>query len=127
MLAKLKPEIKTLWLEALRSGQYEQGVAALRSAENKFCCLGVLCDIAAKHNMGEWVEDTPWRFEISGTADTVLIPPPIVDWAFEVQPHTRVDYWDLGEGMVADGKSLANLNDHGTTFEEIANIIEKEL
>lgn len=36
------------WLEALRSGKYKQGVGALRRETlegEKFCCLGVLCDI----------------------------------------------------------------------------------
>lgn len=30
---------------ALRSGDYKQGQRKLRSYENKFCCLGVACDL----------------------------------------------------------------------------------
>lgn len=44
----MKPEIRDIWKAALTSGEYEQGVGALRSEENKFCCLGVLCDIYIK-------------------------------------------------------------------------------
>ena len=31
------------WLEALRSGQYQQGITYLCSSDNKYCCLGVAC------------------------------------------------------------------------------------
>lgn len=51
-----------LWLEALESGQYVQGVGALRTARSPnpddnldgFCCLGVLCDLATKDGDGKW-------------------------------------------------------------------------
>jgi len=33
------------WLAALRSGKYTQGRGCLRSIEDKFCCLGVACDV----------------------------------------------------------------------------------
>jgi hypothetical protein len=45
----MKPEIKKMWLEALRSGQYKQGGGALRPhGGNEFCCLGVLCNLHAQ-------------------------------------------------------------------------------
>lgn len=47
--------LKTKWLEALRSGKYKQGRYGLRSEDDRFCCLGVLCDISG---LGEW-EDLP--------------------------------------------------------------------
>lgn len=40
----MNKKIKKLWLKALRSGEYKQGKLALR-IKNKYCCLGVLCDI----------------------------------------------------------------------------------
>lgn len=44
----MNPEIKTKWVEALRSGKYKQGKKSLRSREgDKYCCLGVLCDLYA--------------------------------------------------------------------------------
>lgn len=33
------------WVEALRSGKYEQGEYQLRTEDDKFCCLGVLCEV----------------------------------------------------------------------------------
>lgn len=44
---KLKPEVKQKWLQALRSGSYKQGKHVLRTADNHYCCLGVLCDVVA--------------------------------------------------------------------------------
>ena len=38
----MDPEIKRQWVEALRSGKYEQGRLFLER-DGKFCCLGVLC------------------------------------------------------------------------------------
>jgi len=37
-------ELKEKWIEALRSGKYEQGRGFLRR-KDKYCCLGVLCDL----------------------------------------------------------------------------------
>lgn len=42
---KIPPELKAKWLQALRSGKYKQGQNALRTADNCFCCIGVLADI----------------------------------------------------------------------------------
>ena len=36
-------QIKEKWVTALRSGKYRQGHGQLRSEDDKFCCLGVLC------------------------------------------------------------------------------------
>jgi hypothetical protein len=36
------------WIEALESGEYQQGYGALRQDNNEgdtYCCLGVLCDV----------------------------------------------------------------------------------
>lgn len=55
---KMNPEVKALWIEALRSGKYQQGQGALRrisdgGGPDQFCCLGVLCDLAPTE-LGSW-------------------------------------------------------------------------
>ena len=58
----MKAEYKKLWIEALRSGQYQQGQCELRSADDSRCCLGVLCDVVdsskwiynERHERYEW-------------------------------------------------------------------------
>lgn len=49
----MKEEIKTLWVNALRSGKYKQGKHKLRG-DDSFCCFGVLCDVGLK---GMWAKD----------------------------------------------------------------------
>src|SRR6185369_2249558 len=49
----MNAEIKAKWLEALRSGKYQQGTQFLRN-KGKYCCLGVLCDVV---NPKAWVEE----------------------------------------------------------------------
>ena len=51
MLNEIEPmnqEYKNLWVKALRSKKYEQGIGHLHNSESgkdKFCCLGVLCEV----------------------------------------------------------------------------------
>lgn len=52
-------DIKSKWIAALRSGEYQQGTAQLMQDHPdgyKFCCLGVLCDIIDKEG---WDLDHP--------------------------------------------------------------------
>lgn len=55
---KLKPDVKARWLEALRSGEYQQGKDQLSVGEQhatefseargvSYCCLGVLAKVCA--------------------------------------------------------------------------------
>src|SRR5271165_690928 len=48
----MNKSIKKKWLKALRSGDYKQGRDVLRKVgrdgEDRWCCLGVLCDIIDK-------------------------------------------------------------------------------
>ena len=42
------------WIEALLSNNYPQGNGCLRNHENKYCCLGVFCDISGR---GKWLQN----------------------------------------------------------------------
>ena len=48
----MTPELKTKWIDALRSGKYVQGNGHL-CADNKYCCLGVLYEVMG----GKWISD----------------------------------------------------------------------
>jgi hypothetical protein len=41
----MRKKVKQLWVDALRSGKYEQGRKVLCSLDNKYCCLGVLTEV----------------------------------------------------------------------------------
>jgi hypothetical protein len=59
----LTPEVVTDWIIALRSDQYPQGQTQLRSMNDKYCCLGVLCDVLHRtRNVGEWRKMKHWWF-----------------------------------------------------------------
>lgn len=51
-MAKIsKQKLRKLWAEALRSGKYGWGKKALNPEPGKFCCLGVLCEVAKEHGL----------------------------------------------------------------------------
>lgn len=47
----MNKEIKALWIEALESGQYQQGRGMLRNEKGEYCCLGVLCELAVQEGV----------------------------------------------------------------------------
>ena len=102
----MKKGLKARWIAALRSGKYQQGAGALRDADNRFCCLGVLCDI---------VESRGWRQTVPGS------------WHFhdENTGHTDCAYAPAWVLSIEKQIALANMNDRdGKTFAEIADYIE---
>ena len=110
----MKLEIKKRWLEALRSGEYEQGKDVLRRNDS-FCCLGVLCDIFAKEGCSKWDEpDDKGVRHIEN--DKGALPLCVVLWSGIKDGNPFID-----------GYSLSAWNDGGKSFKEIADIIEKEL
>jgi len=51
MATKMNPDVKTKWVEALRSGEYRQTKHKLHTKRGGFCCLGVLCEVAIKEGL----------------------------------------------------------------------------
>jgi len=60
------------WIEALRSGKYTQGQSCLRSRGDKFCCLGVLCDITSRKDWEVVVFDEEYSYYSILEEDSVL-------------------------------------------------------
>lgn len=102
--------LKTKWLEALRSGKYKQGTLALKTVGERFCCLGVLADI---HPDYKWVEKK-YDFDDEPFFDAVTR-----DYeCHEVLSSTLIP------GDVQE--KLARLNDNDRwSFDEIAEYIEE--
>ena len=117
--------IKEKWLAALRSGKYKQGANALRSRQNKFCCLGVLCDIHRKETkIGKWGKDFSGKFYFINTKKSTeefktigILPKIVMLWA-GLKDNNPV---------INGAQTLASLNDRGDSFEKIADIIEEKL
>jgi hypothetical protein len=121
----MNEEVKKLWTDALR-GEFKdkQGKGRLRTLDDHYCCLGVLCELHRRaHNLG--VEE--WR-KLSTTSiwykgESVQLPLEVRTWAELTYANPAIKD---GDGTT----NLADLND-GTiadhSFEEIADIIEKNL
>lgn len=128
----MKTEIKALWTDALRSGVYTQTQNHLRDAKG-FCCLGVLCDIAKDQIGAQWGEMHPTGcdFIYGDGIEAGCLPPVVQEWAGLSDRNPGVNIGTTGSGSgphaVESRASLANLNDSGMSFREIADIIEKSL
>ena len=104
-------ELKARWVEALRSGKYKQGRGVLRSLNDEFCCLGVLCDVAGV----EWVPSSN-----SGECAYAAI--------FEGDDSVLMLPRELGRRLASPHQvDLSNRNDKGASFADIADYIEANL
>lgn len=138
----MNPEIKERWLSALRSGDYTQDTRYLATQNSDggfdYCCLGVLCDLAVR----EGAIDSPvvvdyWKrgkdslmvqaFKLDeeslATGDILearVLPPKVQEWA-----GLKSD----SPGFVSRDEvhCLAELNDNGRSFSDIADLIEEHL
>ena len=104
------------WVAALRSGEYKQGKGALRPTKNSYCCLGVACELYRQAEGGTWQnDDAGFTFQ----NNTKVLPPCVSVWLGLTFPGGSY----LG-GVYYD--SLTAQNDGGSTFSEIADVIESE-
>ena len=108
----MKQDIKDKWVAALRSGEYPQTTGSLRDEEG-YCCLGVLCDLLKDDNE-EWIKSER-AYNILN--DCGLLPVKIQELAG--MESTEGVFFEVGLEL-----NLAELNDEGSTFVDIANIIE---
>lgn len=101
---KLPPDLKTKWLEALRSGQYKQGTSCLHN-EDSYCCLGVFSEIQGR---------------LAGAYDGIDGSGLLLS---DNNPHNFLNAVEICE-ICGIPCGLACINDKGATFAEIADIIE---
>lgn len=112
----LNADVMRLWVDALRSGEYEQTTGVLTrvddNGERSHCCLGVLTELAIENGV-----DIPTKVE-----DGCVIYGE--DW-FGMTP-TEVQEWASFHSTLPNGMHLPTLNDQGATFAEIADLIEEQ-
>lgn len=106
------------WVKALRSGAYQQGRNRLHSVQgDTYCCLGVLCAIAANEGVVEETSNgTAYRY----AGDVNYLPLVVQQWA-------GLDNRDPSFPLCGIAGSLAKMNDRGEDFSAIAEVIEKSL
>ena len=96
-MVKFNSKLKDKWVRALRGKKYKQGKRYLKH-KGKYCCLGVLCDVA-----GVDIKET----------DNELI-----------QDRNTYSLFLLPEGTQNE---LAEQNDDGRKFKDIAGFINKHI
>lgn len=111
-------EVKTKWVESLRSGSYTQGENKLFDGKN-YCCLGVLCDLYSKekwdYRHSDIEEKDQWYFN----DQSEVLSDDVANWAGLDSNNPTV----LNESSRVP---LAELNDSGYTFQELSNYIEEQ-
>lgn len=130
-------QVKTKWLNRLRSNKYRQGKHWLKFTDEEgvtcHCCLGVLCEIYVEENgpiktAGPTKEDDlrgP-RKGVPFGDDYKVLPAEVKEWA-------GIKEFDGGVVKVEmEGQNsstyLPVLNDHyGFDFKQIADVIEEQL
>lgn len=119
----MKREVKLKWVEALRSGQYQQGKKMLHSLrDDTYCCLGVLSDLAVKEGV---VSPSPSSIhtreiyrEVYDSCYVEYLCPKVMEWA----GLRKANPWITGVG------TLSHMNDVlEMPFEVIALYIEKDI
>ena len=116
----MKPEIKKLWVEALKSGEFKQDTGGLRT-DKGYCCLGVLCELhrqsvtptADGWKGGKWL-----RYD----GEVLYLPPSVMEWA-GIKDSNPI----INPDPDSNYKNAASYNDNGATFKTIAKLIKKNL
>lgn len=101
-----------LWVAALRSGKYTQ-VSHQLSDGIGYCCLGVACEVYQTVVGGLEINKARTSFN----EETGTLPSPVQSW---LRLSSVIGTFE------ESNDSLANHNDEGDTFSEIADLIESE-
>lgn len=104
-MSELNKELLLKWVEALESGKYEKGTGYLRRMD-KYCCLGVFCDLVQDELGGKWVIEP---IEYDGDAEYDV---------FEVNggEYEDVPPFDLVELVYGKQSEEDRMNVWGSTF-----------
>ena len=120
----MKPKVKKMWVDALRSGKYRQGHDVLRNASGECCALGVLCELAVEVGVITRTDEDGGPSKYGECGLTAMPPLSVMEWADLPQSNPVVFlYPDTDEVAY-----LSDLNDkHEFPFTTIADYIEEQL
>ena len=135
----MKSEIKERWLHDLRSGEIKQARGVLRTTEDEFCCLGVLCTIV---DPSKWTGDTVMH-DIDDIYDPVKdeylnggeIEALVYDQELaHSEKFSATNYTFLSGALLREvgldesiAHKLAEMNDEGVPFTALADYIEESV
>jgi len=126
---KLKPKVKSLITKALRGQldgvKYIQAIGKLHTPDNKFCVLGVICDVhhkyAPKKDRAEW--------EVHNSRDAKYYHGEAFGLPRVVSKWLGIEYTgSLKLEFKGNYESIMALNDtYKLSFNELADMIEEQL
>lgn len=149
MTRYMDADIRQQWVDALRSGKYEQGRRLLRDANGNYCCLGVLCDIFPSvvwerveqgrwENWSQYDDPTPfeavvtWRKEGPTRRGLTMLPMGLaanIGLLSEYHGNEPICGGNddaFGSALSIHGHLIA-MNDRGYSFDQIADWIERNV
>ena len=105
-----------LWVNALRSNKYKQGIGFLCN-NNTYCCLGVACQLYNRyHPKNKLKININTKYKVKNyDQECVILPEKVRKW---LKLRTS-------DGQFVNDQ-LTRLNDSGRSFDTIANIIESQ-
>lgn len=102
---------KNKWLEELKSEKYGHHKSSLRSNENSFCALGILCSV---------VDPDGWKFNNQRQGE--------VHWShrnrYAFPDQEILDMAGLSQSQV---RAIIQMNETNDGFDEIIKYVEKHL
>lgn len=115
-------EARQLWVQALRSGEFKQGTGSLHSRpgdEDRYCCLGVACEVYQRHVGGLCVAEESGVKTYNRHKCT--LPFPVAKW-LNINEAGAMPTDSLPNPNL---KGLVGLNDIAMyNFGQIADVIE---
>ena len=131
----MKKEVAKKWVKALRSGKYKQGYGYLKQLNSKnqprHCCLGVLCELyndTMKKNHKKTLKVVQGIDITTFNNKSDILPTVVAKWA-GIKNNSGTFSYEAEDkyGKIKLAECLAQLNDVGTKFSTIADIIEKNV
>lgn len=110
-----REELRREWVKALRSGEYKQTRRHLEDATGN-CCLGVACRVFDKLHPRTLEIEAREHGVVSFNGTISHLPDPVQE-AMGLRVHT---------GHTSKHGYLTDMNDRGTPFATIADIIESK-
>lgn len=121
----MNQSVAKIWVDALRSGRYIQGLGALKRiyendgcAKYCHCCLGVLCELFDENNEEKLTKTNMIKIAFNG--ETEILPSEVMEWAG--LSTTKGSFILHGTRQ-----SLVEINDKGCPFRHIADTIEQNV
>lgn len=122
----MKAELKTKWIEALRSGRYRQAQNVLRDPSGAMCCLGVLLDVDQPTG---WGAERINRFHRHCVEHVNSSDSDAQDFlGLKYRESQGLEFSVIRNGDPAKALHvLTEMNDSGRSFSDIADWIEENV